>query len=98
MDCCTVEFMFPITWGGSWDYPYPRAQALIRNAVDLFGAEKFMWGSDMPNVERYCTYTQSLRYLSDYCTFLDSRQMELILGETTARLYSIPRSTARRSA
>ena len=21
--------MFPITWGGVWDYPYPEAQALI---------------------------------------------------------------------
>ena len=35
-----IEVMFPITWGGVWDYPYPEAQALIRNFRNRFGAEK----------------------------------------------------------
>jgi hypothetical protein len=47
--------MFPITWGGVWDYPYPEAQALIRDMRDRWGASKLVWGSDMPNVERFCT-------------------------------------------
>jgi predicted TIM-barrel fold metal-dependent hydrolase len=34
-----IEVMFPITWGGVWDYPYPEAQALIRDLRDRFGAE-----------------------------------------------------------
>ena len=29
-DNLLIEVMFPITWGGVWDYPYPEAQALIR--------------------------------------------------------------------
>jgi hypothetical protein len=58
-----IEIMFPITWGGTWDYPYPEAQALIRQMRELFGAAKLVWGSDMPNVERFCTYRQSLDYV-----------------------------------
>ena len=51
-----IEIMFPITWGGVWDYPYVEAQELIRHMRELFGAAKLVWGSDMPNVERFCTY------------------------------------------
>jgi len=28
-DRLMLEIMFPITYGGIWDYPYPEAQALI---------------------------------------------------------------------
>ena len=26
-----LETMFPITYGGVWDYPYPEAQALVQS-------------------------------------------------------------------
>ena len=29
-DNLQIEVMFPISWGGVWDYPYPEAQQLIR--------------------------------------------------------------------
>ena len=32
-DNLLIEMMFPITWGGVWDYPYPEAQALIRDCA-----------------------------------------------------------------
>jgi predicted TIM-barrel fold metal-dependent hydrolase len=54
-----------------------------------FGAEKLMWGSDMPNVERFCTYRQSLEYLRRYCDFLPASDMDRILGDNAARLYRI---------
>ena len=53
-----------------------------------------MWGSDMPNVERYCTYRQSLDYVRKYCTFLDAREMDLVLGGTAAELYGIGQQRA----
>ena len=37
-----MEIMFPITWGGVWDYPYPEAQALIKDLRDRYGAEKLL--------------------------------------------------------
>jgi predicted TIM-barrel fold metal-dependent hydrolase len=84
-----MEVMYPITWGGRWEYPYVEAQLLIRGLRDIFGAGKLMWGSDMPNVERFCTYRQSLEYLRRYCTFLSASEMDAILGGNAARLYRI---------
>ncbi len=84
-----VEIMFPIAWGGRWDYPYREAHPLIRDLRNRLGAEKLLWGSDMPNVERFCTYRQSLDYVRRYCEFLKPSEMDLVLGGNTARLYRI---------
>jgi len=84
-----IEIMFPISWGGRWDYPYREAHPLIRDARDRFGADKLVWGSDMPNVERFCTYTQSLTYVTRYCDFLGGADLDKILGANAARLYQI---------
>lgn len=90
-----IEIMFPITWGGRWDYPYKEAWPLIRDLCERFGAEKLMWGSDMPNVERFCTYQQSLDYVMRYCDFLSADEMERILGGNCIKLYNIPRKEKR---
>jgi predicted TIM-barrel fold metal-dependent hydrolase len=84
-----IELMFPITWGGTWDYPYPEAQALTRDLRDRYGAGKLVWGSDMPNVERFCTYRQSLDYVRKHCTFLSPAEQDRILGGNIAELFSI---------
>lgn len=84
-----LEVMFPITYGGVWDYPYPEAQTLIADMRDMVGADRLMWGSDMPNVERFCTYKQSLDYVKRYCKLLSEREMDLVLGRTCAALYGI---------
>ena len=88
-DRLMLEVMFPITYGGAWDYPYPEAQALVESLRDQLGAEKLIWGSDMPNVERFCTYRQSLDYVRNYCPFLTSREKDLILGDNCAAFYDI---------
>ena len=98
-DNMVIEVMFPITWGGVWDYPYPEAQALIRDMREKFGADRLIWGSDMPNVERFCTYKQSLDYVRRYCEFLTAREKDMILGETCAAFYGIkPAQSAARAA
>ena len=84
-----LEVMFPITWGGVWDYPYPEAQELIRGMRDLFGASKLVWGSDMPNVERFCTYRQCVDYVRRYCDFLTESEKDLILGRNAADLVGL---------
>jgi predicted TIM-barrel fold metal-dependent hydrolase len=89
-DNLLIEVMFPITWGGVWDYPYPEAQALIRGMRDLFGAAKLVWGSDMPNVERFCTYRQCVDYVRRHCNFLSAGEKERILGSNVAQLMGIP--------
>lgn len=84
-----IEIMFPITWGGRWDYPYPEAQALIKDLRDRYGAHKLLWGSDMPNVERFCTYRQCLDYVRRYCDFLTPKEKEMVLGGNAAELCGI---------
>ncbi len=52
----------------------------------MFGASKLVWGSDMPNVERFCTYRQSVDYVRRYCDFLTAAEKDLILGRQHRRL------------
>jgi predicted TIM-barrel fold metal-dependent hydrolase len=80
-DNLQLEIMFPITWGWHWEYPFPEAQPLIRDLRDKYGAGKLIWGSDMPNVERFCTYRQCLDYVRRHCDFLTPNEMDMILSE-----------------
>lgn len=93
-----IEIMFPITWGGVWEYPYLEAQGLIRDLRDRFGAAKLIWGSDMPNVERFCTYTQCVDYVRRHCTFLNASEKDGILGGTVDALLGISERLRRLSA
>ena len=83
-----LELLFPILMP-SYEYPYPRAQELIKNLYSRLGAEKMLWGSDMPAVERKCTYKQSLDYLRYHCNFISEADMELILGGNAMRLLNL---------
>jgi len=84
-----LEVCYPISWGGRMDYPYPELQELIRGLRNVFGAEKLVWGSDMPNVERFCTYKQSLDYVRNYCSFLSADEMDKMLGRNIATVLNI---------
>jgi predicted TIM-barrel fold metal-dependent hydrolase len=56
---------------------------------DLFGAAKLIWGSDMPNVERFCTYRQCVDYVRSYCSFLTPAEKDQILGGNAAQFIGI---------
>jgi hypothetical protein len=43
----------------------------------------------MPNVERNCTYKQSLDYLVRYCDFITPNDMDLITGGNAVRLLKL---------
>ena len=88
-DNVQLEIMFPISWGWKWDYPYPEARALIRDLRDRYGAGKLVWGSDMPNVERFCTYRQCLDYVRRYCDFFTEKEMDMVLAENVMELCRI---------
>jgi predicted TIM-barrel fold metal-dependent hydrolase len=85
-----VEIVYPIQAGPpGWDYPFPEANQLIRQQYEELGPQKLVWGSDMPNVERNCTYKQSLTHLTKYCDFIKPKDMDLILGGNIARILKI---------
>lgn len=82
-----AEILYPIGWGGREDYPYGRAKGHIRQLLDRFGPARFVWGSDMPNVERFCTYRQSLTYLSQHCDFISGDDALLIYRDNLLSLF-----------
>jgi hypothetical protein len=43
----------------------------------------------MPNVERFCTYTQCVDYVRRHCGFLTAAEKDAILGGTMAELLGI---------
>jgi len=96
----TTEILFPILYGASWEYPYVEARPIIREAMKRAGPTKFIWGADMPNVERTCTYAQSLNYLRKYCDFIPAGDMDMILGRNAEALYfsAEPAGLAREAA
>lgn len=83
----TLELLFPLLYGASWEYPYAEARPIVRELYEKLGASKLLWGSDMPNVERSCTYRQSLTYLTRYCEFIPAGDLDLIVGGNANDLY-----------
>lgn len=83
------ELLFPIFQGAVYDYPFVEVQPIIREYYERLGPDRLCWASDMPNVERHATYTQSLSYLRDYCDFIPRRDMDKILGGNIARLFGV---------
>ena len=82
-----VELLIPIFQGSIWEYPFDEAHPIVREYYERLGPEKLAWGSDMPNVERHCTYRQSLDYLRLHCDFISPDDMAQICGGNVARLF-----------
>lgn len=82
-----VEVLYPIHWGRTHDYPYPELGPTVRRLFDLVGAKRLVWGSDMPNVERNCTYRQSREYLIGLLDGIaTAAEQESIFGLNALRL------------
>ena len=84
-----IQVSYPRPGSSPLDYPYEPVRPIIRELYKTVGAEKLIWGSDMPNVLRNCTYAQTLEYLRRYCTFIAPSDMEKIIGGNIARLYGL---------
>ncbi len=77
-----------ITWlFNSEFYPYPSAVKAIREAADLVGFEKLMWGSDYPRTMTAITYKMSLDFIEKTDEISDNEK-SLLLGENAIRFYS----------
>ncbi len=86
----TLELLFQISLGNVWDYPYTELHPTILQLVKKIGSERLMWGTDMPNVERFCTYRQTLETFRTHCKGLISDEdIANIVGGTAARLFNI---------
>ena len=85
-----VELMLHIMHGDAEFPPHsPQMNRAVQTLVEEVGAEKLMWGSDMPACERTVTYKQSMLLFQTQCDFLTTEQREAILGGNLARLYPL---------
>ena len=67
-------------FSGSEEYSYPMVRRYIHRAVGMVGAEKIMWGSDVPGLLSYATYPQLLNLVIRHCDFLLPGELEKVLG------------------
>ena len=82
-----VEVLYPIHWARMHEYPFAELQPALRTLYQRVGPERLVWGSDMPNVERNCTYRQSLEYVRlNTDAWLPSAELDAILGLNVLRL------------
>ncbi len=84
-----LELTLPIVWGRWYEHPYSELVPLVRALFDAFGSESLVWGTDIPNIERYCTYRQARSYLPQTCAFLTEDDLNAILGENLRRFFRI---------
>jgi predicted TIM-barrel fold metal-dependent hydrolase len=76
-----------ITWlFNSEFYPFPSAIKAIREAIDIAGIEKLMWGSDYPRTITAITYRMSYDFVIK-SEELSEREKSLFLGENAQRFY-----------
>ncbi len=76
-----------ITWlFNSEFYPYPSAVRSIREAADMVGMDRLMWGSDYPRTITAITYKMSYDFITK-SNELTKEEKVLFLGENAKRFY-----------
>ena len=85
----SIEVSFPVRIGDLFDFPYHEAIPAIEEMVERIGADRLLWGTDMPFQNRHCTYRQSRDHIEKYCKFLGPEELELIMGGTAARILGL---------
>ncbi len=76
-----------ITWlYNSEFYPYPSAIRSIREAADLIGMDRLMWGSDYPRTITAITYKMSYDFVTKSAE-LTEEEKSMFLGENAIQFY-----------
>lgn len=83
-----TEILYPIGRGGREEYPFLKSVDHVREVFDRFGADRLVWGSDMPNVERYCTYRQTYTYLAERCPWLGDAEKSALFGGNLLAMFA----------
>ena len=90
---CNMHLLFPIQLGGIWEYPWREAESTVKDCVEHIGADRLIWGTDMPMVARFCTYRQALDQYRVHCDFLTTGERDSITGGTAARVMGVSRDS-----
>jgi predicted TIM-barrel fold metal-dependent hydrolase len=66
-------------------FPFRDVHEHLADAVDRFGSQRLIWGSNHPVVRHTCSYAESLEYIYE-CDFLSERDLRWMLRETIGEL------------
>ncbi len=74
-------------------FPFEDVHQFIQALISGFGAERTLWGTGYPGHHRtkhsWLSLADELRLIREGLPFLTAREIDLILGETAARLWHI---------
>ena len=85
----SLEVCFPVRLGDWFDYPYRQVWPTLEQMVERIGADRLLWGTDMPFQNRFCTYRQSREWIEKECEFLRAEDLQKIMGGTAARILAL---------
>lgn len=69
-------------------YPFPSACRYVNIAKDTVGADRILWGSDLPSVAVSATYRQLIDYVAESGLFSED-QLRKIYAENAIRVYGL---------
>jgi len=91
---CHMQLLFPIALGNLFEYPWSETESALKECVEHIGADRLIYGTDMPMVARFCTYRQTLDQYRTHCDFLSESERQAIIGGTVARILGVEKGSA----
>jgi len=70
------------------DYPCPHSLELLKETVSITGANKILWGSDIPTTLTKYTYSQMVDVVVKHAKFLTEEEKEQIMGRNALNFFS----------
>ena len=67
-------------------FPYPTARGYVRDAADIVGAGRLLWGSDMPSAMTRDSYQHFIDFVADH-PGLSGEEKEKILHDNAEKLF-----------
>lgn len=85
----SLEVCFPVRLGDLIDYPYQEIWPTFADLIQHLGADRLLWGTDMPFQNRFCTYRQSRDWIEKYDHGLSKEEQAMIMGGTANRILGL---------
>ena len=67
-------------------FPYPTARGYVRDAADIVGADRLLWGSDMPSAMTRDSYRHFIDFIAEHPA-LSGKDREKILHDNAEKLF-----------
>ena len=70
------------------EYPYSDIHDWVKMALDAFGKDRLMWGTDYPHIVSQCGYDRGLAVVAEEMPWLTDEDKEWLFAKTAERLWS----------